>query len=152
MTTAVDNPLFVDTNILIYATDPPSPWYDPARKALQETFAQGDTHVLSPQILREFLAAASRGYRTGIGSPLPRVLSAIAAFRSRFTLVDENEAVVTALLTLVQQVPVGGKQIHDANIVATMQTHAIRRLLTNNEGHFARYSHVISVVPLRTFL
>ncbi len=41
-----------------------------------------------------------------------------------------------------------GKQIHDANIVATMMAHGIRTLLTDNVSDFARWGHVIDVRPL----
>ena len=35
--------------------------------------------------------------------------------------------------------PVGGRQIHDANIVATMLAHGERRLLSFNGADFRRY-------------
>ena len=61
---------------------------------------------------------------------------------------QENDAVVAALLTLVERIPMAGKQVHDANIVATMQTHGITRLLTHNTADFARFAGLIIVVPL----
>ena len=42
----------------------------------------------------------------------------------------------------------GGKQVHDANIVATMRVHSVPRLLTHNVRDFARFGAVIEVVPL----
>ena len=52
------------------------------------------------------------------------------------------------LENLLQNFSVAGKQVHDANIVATMQLHGIRHLLTNNGEDFARFSQLITVVPL----
>ena len=52
------------------------------------------------------------------------------------------------LLTLCLTIPLGGKQVHDANIVATMQAHGIGKLLTHNTVDFARYQHLITVIPL----
>ncbi|MDP8925061.1 MAG: hypothetical protein M3O34_19615, partial [Chloroflexota bacterium] len=63
-------------------------------------------------------------------------------------LLDENSAVVAALRHIVDQFGVSGKQDHDANIVATMQVHGIRRLLTHNVGDFGRYTGLIDIVPL----
>ncbi len=37
---------------------------------------------------------------------------------------------------------------HDANIGATMQVYGIRHLLTHNTADFARFAHLITVVPL----
>ncbi len=42
----------------------------------------------------------------------------------------------------------GDKQVHDANIVATMQAHGITHLLTHNIAYFARFAHLIKVVSL----
>ena len=68
--------------------------------------------------------------------------------RGEFRLVEENSAVVTALLALAEHVPVAGKQIHDANIVATMQAHGIRRLLTHNTADSERFAGLLTIVPL----
>ena len=52
------------------------------------------------------------------------------------------------LLDLLNAVPIGGKQVHDANIVATMLAHGLKRLLTHNVADFRRFSPWIDVVPL----
>jgi hypothetical protein len=41
-----------------------------------------------------------------------------------------------------------GKQVHDANIVATLLAYGVRTLLTDNVSDFARWAHVIDVRPL----
>ncbi len=56
--------------------------------------------------------------------------------------------VTARLLALVQAVPMGGKQIHDANLVASMQAYGIPRLLTNNVADFKRFGPWITVVPM----
>ena len=48
----------------------------------------------------------------------------------------------------MEQFPIGGAQVHDANIVATMQVYEIGQLLTNNGADFARFSEAIAVLPL----
>ena len=40
------------------------------------------------------------------------------------------------------------KQVHDANIVATMQVYGIDQLLTHNVADFARFQPRIAVLPL----
>jgi hypothetical protein len=44
--------------------------------------------------------------------------------------------------------PVGGKQVHNANIVATMLAHGIPRLFTHNVADFNRFSTLIEILPL----
>ena len=42
----------------------------------------------------------------------------------------------------------GGKQIHDANIAATMLAHDIPRILTNNVADFRRFEPAIGIIAL----
>ncbi len=42
----------------------------------------------------------------------------------------------------------GGKQIHDANIVATMQVYNISHLFTLNIADFMRFSSFITLIEL----
>ena len=55
---------------------------------------------------------------------------------------------MAALAALCREVPVAGKQIHDANIAATMLAHGERRLLTLNVKNFRRYGERIVLVDL----
>ncbi len=90
MTTAAGDPVFLDTNVVAYASVPESP----------------------------------------------------------FHTAEDGPAVTGHLLDLIAQYAIGGKQIHDANIVATMRAYSITRLLTHNTNDFARYAGLITVLPL----
>jgi predicted nucleic acid-binding protein len=50
------------------------------------------------------------------------------------------------LSALGRTVAFGGKQVHDANLVATMLAHGETRLLTVNAADFQRFAAVIEVV------
>jgi predicted nucleic acid-binding protein len=41
--------------------------------------------------------------------------------------------------------PIGGKQVHDANIVATMLVYGIPCLLTHNAKDFERFGDIVTV-------
>ena len=41
--------------------------------------------------------------------------------------------------------PIGGKQVHDANIVATMLVYGIPCLLTHNARDFERFGDMVTV-------
>jgi predicted nucleic acid-binding protein len=140
--------LFVDTNILIFATNSASPWHQLARDALQEARRMNVELTVSPQILREYLVAATRSSNRD-DVPLVKILKNVRTFQTNFHLVEENALVSAKLVDLVDQVAVGGKQIHDANIVATMQVHSINHLLTHNIADFTRFAHLITVLPLQ---
>ena len=68
----------------------------------------------------------------------------------RFEILEDGPEVTEALLELCRDIPVGGRQIHDANIAATMLTHDERRLLTFNQRDFRRYEPLIELVDTPT--
>jgi predicted nucleic acid-binding protein len=146
MTSTGVSRFFIDTNILIYATNTASPWHSVAAQLLQDSHFQGTDMNNSPQIVREYLAAATRPAPQIL--PLPMVLANVQAFHKLFHLVEDDLAVSMQLVQLMIQVTVGGNQVHVANIVATMQTHSIQHLLTHNTADFNRFSQLITIIPL----
>ena len=73
----------------------------------------------------------------------------INLLQSVFEIADETAAVTTSLVQLIKQYPTGGKQIHDANIVATMLVNGIDTLLTQNIDDMKRFEHEINLIPLK---
>jgi predicted nucleic acid-binding protein len=81
----------------------------------------------------------------------PAVLVAdVTRLQAQFHVAEDGPAVTGHLLSLVQSIPMGGKQVHDANIVATMLANGLGRILTHNTADFARYASHITVEPLAT--
>lgn len=103
---------------------------------------------VSRQVLREYLAVLSRPQTFAVALPMAHLAAEVGNLQQRFQVADENEHVTDRLLALLVEVGAGGKQVHDADIVATMLTFSIPRLLTANPTDFARYAHLVQVVPL----
>jgi hypothetical protein len=78
------------------------------------------------------------------------LMTEVRHFTVRFRVADEGSLVTERLLALLADVSVGGKQVHEANIVATMQVYGIRHLLTHNVDDFTRFAAFVTVVPLVT--
>jgi predicted nucleic acid-binding protein len=103
---------------------------------------------ISRQILREYLVQITRpGVLIGPSAAMTAIAQANILARM-YNVADENRQVTAHLLQLLQTFSIGGKQIHDANIVATMQAYGIVRLLTNNPGDFARFAPLVTVEAL----
>ena len=51
----MDGKVFIDTNILIYASIAESPFHAAARQALADAQQRYDSLWISPQVIREFL-------------------------------------------------------------------------------------------------
>jgi len=146
-TTAVDK-VFIDTNILVFAQLALAPHHAVAVARLNELAAGGAELWISRQILREYLSAMSEPRLLTGTIPMTSLLADVQRFDNYFQVAEEDPAITIFLVGLLLQIPAVGKQIHDANIVATMQAHGIPKLLTHNTADFARFSSVITVVPL----
>lgn len=148
MTTGVADDLFLDTNILVFASEQRAPLHARARLAVEDEHSAGTVIWISRQILREYLATLSRPQTWGNPQSINTLIGEVRYFKQRFRTAEDGPLVTLNLLALAAEVSMGGKQVHDANIVATMQAYGIRRLLTHNVADFARFSRVIEVVPL----
>lgn len=103
----------------------------------------------SGQILREYLAVATRpAGKNGPGLNLPDALGNVHAIRERTTLLSEDSKVADRLLALLADVECRGRQVHDANVVATMLVHGIGTVVTRNPGDFARFERHVTVIRL----
>jgi predicted nucleic acid-binding protein len=140
--------VFVDTNVLIYHQLSQSPWHSAARQKLQDLEKAGHPLWVSRQILREYLAAMSGPGVLTTPVAMATLISHVQSFQSQFLIAEDGSAVTSQLLTLLASVACAGKQVHDANIVATMLAHNISKLLTHNVADFTRFASWITVVPL----
>lgn len=148
MATTAGSPFFLDTNVLIYAQSFLAPDHAVAVRALKDLAATGTEVWISRQTLREYLAGMTRpGAFTGI-APVASLVGDVRRFEIAFRVAEDGPTVTAQLLHLLSQIPCGGKQVHDANIVATMLAHGIPNLLTNNAADFSRFVPLITIVPL----
>ena len=79
---------------------------------------------------------------------MAEVLLDASRYGSAFEILEDGPAVADLLASLCREVPVAGKQVHDANIVATMLAHGERRLLTFNTKDFQRFGQRVELVAL----
>ena len=150
MATTAADPVFVDTNILVFANTATAPFHAEAQAALLSFATPGVELWISRQVLREYLATLSRPQSFTAPVPVATLVADIIRFQSQFRIAEDGPAVTANLLALLTTIPIGGKQVHDANIVATMQAYGLRRLLTHNTADFARFGAFIQVEPLPT--
>jgi len=135
----------VDTNVLVRSTTAAAPEHARARMAVARLRAQGPVAV-TRQILREYLAATTRPQSWSRALTLAEATADTDTFIRRFAVLEDGQAVWDELIGLTRSFSFGGKQVHDANIVATMLAHGETRLLTFNAADFRRFVPLIEVV------
>jgi predicted nucleic acid-binding protein len=139
-------PTFVDTNVIVHSNRGKSPFFARAGDILRREREAGTPLWLSRQIIREYLAVVTRAQATEPALPFATASANVAGFLANLNVAEDGPRVTDKLLELLDRHPSGGRQIHDANIVATMLTHGIFRLLTFNEADFRRFGGVIRIV------
>lgn len=134
--------LFVDTNILVYASWPAAPLHQQAHQALAAHTAAGTLLVISRQVLREFLATL---YRPRTGLAITDLVAEVRQLEACYVVIEDGPAITAALLSLLEA---GATQVHDTNIAATCIVAGISHILTNNPADFTRFSPQLITLPL----
>jgi len=136
--------LFVDTNVLVYANVLETPLHEQALATIQTAHQARRSLWISRQVIREYLVTMTRP-QAFENLPQAKVLEQVDQFTERFQVADDTAAVTGQLVKLLGNFKVGGKQVHDANIVATLLAHDIPCLLTHNTKDFERFGKIIAI-------
>lgn len=102
METLDDRPIFIDTNVLIYANILAYPLHQIAVEHIQSFIGSGIELWLSRQVLREFIAAVTRPQTYGNPQPINVVVERIQTFQAEFRIAEDNPQVTAQLLDLLR--------------------------------------------------
>lgn len=144
-----DSSVLVDTNVLLSATTPARPHHQHALRVLNDWPNDGVRLCTSGQILREYLVVCTRPIdQNGLSLSLAQAVENTEVLAARMRLLDESRAVFDRFRKLVDEVDISGKQLHDANVVATALAHGVSRLCTENTDDFERFAAFVDVLDL----
>jgi predicted nucleic acid-binding protein len=137
-----------DTNILLRLADTPSPQNPAAARAVAGLFRERHEVFITAQNIVEFWAVATRPQENnGFGWTCERTRTEVRALRGKFPLLPEGPGIFMQWIRLVETIPVTGKRVHDARLVAVLMTHGVDHLLTFNSGDFALFTDISIVNP-----
>lgn len=141
--------IMLDTNVLLAATDEGRAEHSDALTILNEWAAGDTTLCTSGQILREYFAVATQPTEhNGLGLKPADAVSNVRAIRERTAFLAEDARVADRLQGLLADVKCKGKQVHDANVIATLLAHGIGAIVTMNVADFARFERYVNLVEL----
>jgi predicted nucleic acid-binding protein len=124
-----------------------TPEHNQVREAVKALVEWDCSLWISRQVIREYCRALTH---PAFSHPL-QMMQAVSRARLLvpfFYVADENERVMENLFDLLEAVDIGGKQVHDANIIATMQAFDVTHLVTLNLEDFTRFSSYIRLLTL----
>jgi predicted nucleic acid-binding protein len=138
----------LDTNIILRIVQFSAPAHTLAVEAVASILTKGDNIFITPQILIEFWAVATRPVDVnGLGWSSTLTETETQQLHLQFPMLDDQSDIFLAWLQLVKKYDVQGKKVHDARLVAVMQTHNITHLLTFNVADFQRFAGISVVHP-----
>ena len=140
--------VFLDTNILLRMILTQMNQHAEVDALVKRTISEGAELWISGQVIREFIVQATHPRTLAEPLTIEQVVHEIEAMKPLFQIADETAGVRDKLLELLQQYPTQGKQVHDANIVATMLAYEIDTLLTLNVDDLKRFENVINLISL----
>ena len=130
--------ILVDSNILLRLVEPGHSQHATALDAIEQ-LGQSRTLVIVPQNLYEFWAVATRPLENnGLGRTAGQADGEIEGFLTLFTLLRDERAIFDPWRSLVVDHDVKGLKSHDTRLVAAMQRHGVREILTFNDADFQR--------------
>ena len=148
MTIRPGDRLFVDTNVLLAATDRSRATHEAARALIEQAGSAGWHLHINGQVVREYLVVATRPVDgNGLGLKANDALANIEQLLGRMTLLTETERVNRELLSLVASGELSGKRIHDAGIAATMIAHGVDLLITDHLRDFRVFPNLRALAP-----
>ena len=140
--------MFVDANVLVAARFVTAPGHLAACRCLDRVGNSEESLQISRQVVREYLVAVTRPQSWSEPLAMSEALEDAERLLGSFSVLEDGPNVMAALIVLCREVPVGGKQVHDANIAATMLAHGERRLLTFNTRDFRRFGARLELVDI----
>ncbi|MGA3189669.1 MAG: type II toxin-antitoxin system VapC family toxin [Bryobacteraceae bacterium] len=132
--------VLVDTNVLLRRTQPDHEHHNVAVKSIAHLLAHGDLLYFTLQNMSEFWNVTTRPIaNNGLGFSVAAAMAEIEKIGQFLEFLPDSEAVYTEWKRLVLAHSVVGSKVHDAKLVAAMNAHGVRRILTFNAGDFGRY-------------
>lgn len=140
--------VFLDTNVLLEATDEGRRFYAQATGMLRDFAKRRWSLHCTAQVLREYLVVATRPESAnGLGLSLPDAVANIRQFRRKVALVLESAVCMDTLLTWAERHGTIGRKLHDLQILVAAYHGGMDALLTANTKDFPVIEE-IAILPL----
>jgi len=138
----------IDSNVLLRSLHTGSEQRRQAMRAVIHLLTEGDTVCITPQVMIEFWAVATRPPAVnGFGLAPSFTAFQLGRWMNRFVMLEDNRDVFSNWLVLVKKYEIKGKKTHDARLAAVMLSYGVENMLTFNVSDFAQYSEIKAVHP-----
>lgn len=127
----MNNVLF-DTNLLLYAIDEDSKYFN----SVQELLNDNSLNLYTPsKNISEFLSVITRIHNSSIS--IKEALSIVEEFQSTFKILYPTEKSFAIFINLLNKYTPSGLKIHDYEIISIALSNKIKNIATVNQKDFS---------------
>ena len=139
----------VDTNILVYAHRPDSPWHEKAQASIRDLAESEAPWAMAWPSVHEFLAIITNARIFRLPTPLDRALLQVEMWMESPSLrvIGEASGYWQELKTSLVAGKVTGGMVHDARIAVICRQHGVRTLWSADRD-LTRFGGLRVVNPL----
>ncbi|MEK7119266.1 MAG: type II toxin-antitoxin system VapC family toxin [Patescibacteria group bacterium] len=137
--------MLIDTNLIIYAINSASPKHNQAKRFLSQN--QSDLIVAHQNILEGMRVLTHAKF----SHPMTffQAEKAVDAIAKAATIISPTEETLPIAMVLMHKYTRAANRIFDAYLVATMLTHGIKKIATDNDRDFTMYEEIAVLNPFR---
>ncbi len=135
--------ILFDTNLLIYAIDEDSKYFNSVQKILDDDSINLFT---TSKNISEFLSVVTRYPNKSIS--IKEALLVIEEFKSTFTILYPTKESYLIFIDLLKKYSPHGLKIHDYEIISIALAHKIKNIATANKKDFSGIKE-IELVPIK---
>ncbi len=140
--------ILIDTNVLLRSVQPSNPMHASAVRALENLMKREEALAVAIQNVAEFWIVATRPIvNSGLGFTIEEAREEMVKIDAFFQILSENAASYAAWKALIVAKRVSGVLVHDARLVAVMNTYSVTQIVTFNVTDFSRFSEIEAVHP-----
>ena len=140
--------ILLDSNVLLRWNIRTAPQSQLVIRAVDLLLASGALPCYTSQNLGEFWNVLTRPLdRNGFGLTPQEADRRARTIENKIPILPDDPAVHLVWRRLLVTYGISGVQVHDAHLVAAMQVHGVKRILTLNTRDFARFPSIEAIHP-----
>ncbi|MCC6523787.1 MAG: PIN domain-containing protein [Polyangiaceae bacterium] len=130
--------VFIDTNVLVYASDPASPHAPASRRFVDQINAGQLDGCIAPQVLLEFFSVVTNPKRVSRARSSDEAWAVAEMFGTSMDVLPPPRDLVARVETLSRSLGLTGAKVYDAAIAATALAHGVTTVVSCDAGVFSR--------------
>jgi len=147
MTTSVDAPAVLDTNVLVYALDTAAPQHERAKAVCDAAAAGAFTAFITTQSVLEFVSIVTSPKRVARPISCAEAWEDVRQFIAAFTVLPLRPEDLPRLAALSSALELTGPRVFDLGIAVSALAAGLETICTYDASVFARVPGIRVVAP-----